>query len=81
MNVPDAIKQIAVALTISAVVSVSGLFYSTGTQKVLLEKNIEVTEKIQQAIVDLRIQNAVSAEKFVTRDQLKQELKEYKHGS
>lgn len=81
MNVPDAIKQIAVALTISAVVSVSGLFYSTGTQKVLLEKNIEVTEKIQQAIVDLRIQNAVSAEKFVTREQLKQELKEYKHGS
>lgn len=81
MNVPDAIKQITVALTISAVVSVSGLFYSTGTQKALLEKNIEVTEQIEQAIVDLRIQNAVSAEKFVTRDQLKQELKELRHGS
>lgn len=81
MNVPDAIKQIAVALTISAIVSVSSLFYTTGTQEVLLEKNIRVTEQIQQAIVDLRIQNATAAERFVTRDQLKQELKELKHGS
>lgn len=74
MNIPDALKQIIIPLTVSAIAVVGNVVYTAGIQQKLLQQNMEATENLSKAVVDLRIQLSVFGERYVTREELERKL-------
>lgn len=74
MNIPDAIKNIIISLTVSAIAVVGNVVYTAGIQQKLLQQNMEATENLSKAVVDLRIQLSVFGERYVTREELERKL-------
>lgn len=81
MSLIDSGKQVIVSLVVAAMVSIGGLLYTADTQRVLLQQNIEAVKQLSNAVTELRIQVAEDRGKYVTRDQLREELKEIRRGS
>lgn len=81
MSLLDSGKQVVVSLVVAALVSIGGLLYTADTQRVLLQQNIEAVKQLSDAVTELRIQVAEDRGKYVTRDQLRDELKEIRRGS
>lgn len=81
MNVSDLLKQITIPIIVSAVLALGGQYISATKQSVLWEQNITATSDLAKAVTDLRLQMAVFGEKYVTREELKRELKEVRNGS
>lgn len=67
-------KSIVASLVLSAVMVVSGSVITSQKQEILLEQNMAVTQKLSEAVTDLRIEMASSKEKFVTREELRAEI-------
>lgn len=67
-------KSIIASLFLSAVLVVGGSVITSEKQQLLLEQNMIVTQKLSDAVTDLRIEMASSKEKFVTREELRQEI-------
>lgn len=74
MSLPDAIKNILIPLTVSAIAVVGNVVYTAGIQQKLLQQNMEATENLSKAVVDLRIQLSVFGERYVTREELERKL-------
>lgn len=74
MNIPDALKNILIPLTVSAIAVVGNVVYTAGIQQKLLQQNMEATENLSKAVVDLRIQLSVFGERYVTREELERKL-------
>lgn len=81
MTLSDSVKQLVVPVVVAAVTSLGGLLYTADTQRVLLQQNIEVTKELSKVVTDLRIEVAKDRGKYVTRDELRAELKEIRRGS
>lgn len=67
-------KSIITSLLLSAVMVVASSIITAEKQQILLEQNISVTQKLSDAVIDLRIEMASSKEKFVTREELRSEI-------
>lgn len=74
MRLEDIAKQVIIPLIISAVMVTASSVYNAGTQKVLLENNIQVTSNLTTAVQDLRLQMAIYGEKYITREELERKL-------
>lgn len=74
MTIPDALKNILIPLTVSAIAVVGNVVYTAGIQQKLLQQNMEATENLSKAVVDLRIQLSVFGERYVTREELERKL-------
>ena len=70
----DHAKTIVTSLVLSAILVVSSTVITSQKQEVLLEQNMAVTQKLSDAVIDLRIEMASSKEKFVTREELRAEI-------
>lgn len=70
----DHAKSIVTSVVLSAILVVSSSVITTEKQGVLLEQNMQVTQKLSDAVTDLRIEMASSKEKFVTREELRAEI-------
>ena len=70
----DHAKTVVTSLVLSAILVVSSSVITSEKQGVLLEQNMQVTQKLSEAVTDLRIEMASSKEKFVTREELRQEI-------
>lgn len=81
MNVSDLMKQVAIPLVVSSVLALGGQYVASSKQAILLEQNIKATSELSKAVTDLRLQMAIFGEKYVTREELKRELKEVKNGA
>lgn len=81
MSLLESGKQVVVSLVVSALVAIGGLLYTADSQRVLLQQNIKAVEQLSNAVIDLRIQVAEDRGKYVTRDQLREELREIRRGS
>lgn len=67
-------KSIVASLILSSVLVVSSSVITSEKQGILLEQNMKVTQKLSDAVTDLRIEMASSKERFVTREELRQEI-------
>lgn len=74
MTIPDALKNILIPLAVSAIAVVGNVVYTAGIQQKLLQQNMEATENLSRAVVDLRIQLSVFGERYVTREELERKL-------
>lgn len=81
MNLSEVMKQVAIPLVVSSVLALGGQYVASSKQALLLEQNIQATSELSRAVTDLRLQMAIFGEKYVTREELKRELKEITHGS
>lgn len=70
----DQAKSVITSLILSAILVVSSSVITSEKQGVLLEQNMAVTQKLSDAVTDLRIEMATSKEKFVTREELRAEI-------
>lgn len=70
----DHAKSIVTSVVLSAILVVSSSVITMEKQGVLLEENMKVTQKLSDAVTDLRIEMASSKEKFVTREELRAEI-------
>lgn len=70
----DQAKSVITSLVLSAILVVSSSVITSEKQGVLLEQNMAVTQKLSDAVTDLRIEMATSKEKFVTREELRAEI-------
>ncbi|HKY45121.1 MAG TPA: hypothetical protein VJM50_18665 [Pyrinomonadaceae bacterium] len=70
----DHVKSVITSLILSAVLVVSSTVITSQKQGILLEQNMAVTQKLSDAVTDLRIEMASSKEKFVTREELRAEI-------
>lgn len=67
-------KSIVASVVLSAILVVSSSVITMEKQGILLEQNMQVTQKLSDAVTDLRIEMASSKEKFVTREELRAEI-------
>ncbi|AAL85561.1 ORF.11 [Pseudomonas phage PaP3] len=77
----DNLGSIVSALVVSSVVTVGSSVVGQSVHQALLERNIQATEKLTQAVSELQISMAIFGERYVTRKEMKEELKEAKNGS
>ncbi|BDA97045.1 hypothetical protein [Pseudomonas phage vB_PaS-HSN4] len=77
----DNLGSIVSALVVSSVVTVGSSVVGQNVHQALLERNIQATEKLTQAVSELQISMAIFGERYVTRKEMKEELKEAKNGS
>ncbi|AFD10689.1 hypothetical protein [Pseudomonas phage HMGUpa2] len=77
----DNLGSIVSALVVSSVVTVGSSVVGQNVHQALLERNIQATEKLTQAVSDLQISMAIFGERYVTRKEMKEEIKEAKNGS
>ncbi|AKF13766.1 hypothetical protein [Pseudomonas phage DL54] len=77
----DNLGSIVSALVVSSVVTVGSSVVGQNVNQALLERNIQATEKLTQAVSDLQISMAIFGERYVTRKEMKEEIKEAKNGS
>lgn len=81
MSMIDSGKQIFISVVTAAVIGLGGQLLTLGSQRDLLNETREATKILSQAVTELRIQVAEDRGKFVTREELKAELKEVRRGS
>lgn len=81
MSMIESGRQVVVAVVTSAVIGLGGQLLTLGSQRDLLNETREATKILSQAVTELRIQVAEDRGKYVTRDELKAELKEVRRGS
>lgn len=81
MSVLESGKQIFVAVVTAAVIGLGSQLLTLGAQRDLLNETREATKTLSAAVTELRIQVAEDRGKFVTREELKAELKEIRRGS
>lgn len=74
------IPQIVTALVISTVISVGAQLMKVDLQERLLEDNISVTKDLSKEVNNLSTQLAVFQEKYVTKEELANKLKEETNG-
>jgi hypothetical protein len=78
----DQAKIVLTSLVLSAILVVSSSVITSEKQGTLLEQNMKVTQELSNAVTDLRIQMAISKEKFVTREELRAEIqRSFRNGS
>lgn len=77
----DNIGSIVSALVVSSVVTLGSSVVGQSVQQELLARNIKATEELTKAVSDLQISMAIFGERYVTRKEMRQELKETIHGS
>lgn len=70
MNISEMGKQIMIPLIVSLCMGVFSVLWNAGTQKTLLEQNIQATSELSKAVVELRVQMAIANERFATKEQL-----------
>lgn len=82
MSVMESVKTIATSLVLSAIMVAGSAVVQGEKQEALLLENMETTKELTAAVTLLRIDQAVTRERFVTWDQLRAELqKERRNGS
>lgn len=81
MSMIESGKQMLVAVVTAAVIGLGGQLLTLGSQRDLLNETREATKILSEAVTELRIQVAEDRGKFVTREELKAELKEVRRGS
>lgn len=69
MKLDEIMKQVAIPLVVSMAMGVFGVLWNSGTQKVLLEQNIEATAELAKAVLALRITVAEMGSKYLTREE------------
>lgn len=69
MKIDEILKQVTIPLAVSLCMGVFSVLWNSGTQKVLLEQNIEATGELSKAVVELRITVAEMGAKYVTREE------------
>lgn len=69
MKLDEIMKQVAIPLVVSLAMGVFGVLWNSGTQKVLLEQNIEATAELAKAVLALRITVAEMGSKYLTREE------------
>lgn len=69
MKLDEIMKQVAIPLVVSIAMGVFGVLWNSGTQKVLLEQNIEATAELAKAVLALRITVAEMGSKYLTREE------------
>lgn len=75
------LTSLATSLVLSAVLAVGGVVLNSASTETVLKQNTDAIKELTQVVTDMRIQNAGRDEKYVTRQELKEELKELRHGS
>lgn len=75
------VPQIATALIVAAVVHIGASMMEQGTQHRLLEDNILVTKELAEKVDNLNVTIAVFQEKYVTKKELDEKLKEAPNGA
>ena len=82
MALMDSVKTIAVSLVLSAIMVAGSAVIQAEKQEVVLQQNVEATKELTAAVIQLKIDSAVTRERFVTWEQLRAELqKERRNGS
>jgi hypothetical protein len=81
MSMIESGKQVVIAVVTSAVIGLGGQLLTLGSQRDLLNETRDATKILSQAVTELRIQVAEDRGKYVTRDEIKAELKEVRRGS
>lgn len=69
MSMNEVLKQVAIPLAVSLCMGVFGVLWNAGTQKTLLEQNIEATSELSKAVLALRITVAETGAKYLTREE------------
>ena len=64
------VNEVATALVVSFIISLGVSLKGQDTQKRLLEDNIQVTKDLSKAVSDLKVEIAVFAERYATKDDL-----------
>ena len=75
------VPQIATALIVSAVVSIGASIVKQDVQGRLLEDNILVTKELAKEVSNLNTTIAVFQEKYVTKKELEEKIKEAPDGT
>lgn len=75
------LNSLVTSLVLSGVMAISSVLYNANTNKYVTEENTKAVRELTQQVMTIRIENAARDEKYITRSELKQELKEIKHGS
>lgn len=75
------VSQAFTALVVSAAVSVGISLKDQAVQERLLEDNIKATQNLSTSVDSLAIQLAVFQEKYATKKELEEKMKEMKDGS
>jgi len=82
MALMDSVKTIAVSLVLSAIMVAGSAVIQGEKQEVVLKQNVEAVKDLTAAVIQLKIDSAVSRERFITWEQLRAELdKERRNGS
>lgn len=81
MSLIESGKQVLVAIITAGVIGLGGQLLTLGSQRDLLNETREANKALTEAVTELRIQVAEDRGKYVTRDELKAELKEIRRGS
>lgn len=77
-DIGSILKAVLPAILVSALFSGSSAVMTQQVQSRILNDNIEATKQLSEAVVDLRLQLGVFAERYITREELDRRLKEYK---
>lgn len=81
MSLIEGGKQVILAVIVAGATTLGGQLLTLGSQRDLLDETRQATKVLAEAVTELRIQVAEDRGKFVTRDQLREELKEVRRGS
>lgn len=81
MSMIESGRQVLVSVITALVVGVGGQLLTLNSQLDTLKETREATKALTQSVTELRIQVAEDRGKYVTRDELKAELKEIRRGS
>lgn len=81
MSMIESGRQVLVSVITALVVGVGGQLLTLNSQLDTLKESKEAAKALNQSVIELRIQVAEDRGKYVTRDELKAELKEIRRGS
>ena len=75
------INGVLAPLVVSLAIAFGARFVDSSTDSAFLKENIEVTKALKDSMVDLKIQLSIFGERYVTREELNNRIKEVANGS
>lgn len=75
------INGVVAPLVISLAIALGARYVDSSTDSAFLKENIEVTKALKDSMVDLKIQLSIFGERYVTREELNNRIKEMANGS
>lgn len=75
------LNNLVTSLILSGVMAGASVLYNANSNIKVTQENTEAVKELTKQVTEIRIQNAARDEKFITREELKSELKEIRRGS